>query len=102
MNLDLLIFGKFHLVAILKNIWETSATESYRPVSLLFMVNKFFEKLVNNMLVDHLEKFGFFSDLQYGFQVYSFNRASSDSCNLIKLLGVFNRSDATQTVALNI
>ena len=60
MNLDLLIFGKFHLVAILKDIWETSATESYRPVSRLSMVNKFFEKLVNNMLVDHLEKFGFF------------------------------------------
>ena len=48
------------VVAILKNIWETSATESYRPASLLFLVNKFFEKLVNNMLVNHLEKFGFF------------------------------------------
>ena len=57
MNLDLLIFGKFH--EIFKNIWEKSATKNYHPVSLLFVVNKFFEKLVNNMLVDHFEKFGF-------------------------------------------
>ena len=93
------------VVAILKNIWETSATESYRPVSLLFMVNKFFEKLVNNMLVDHLEKFGFFliSSMVSGLLI--------QPCILtVQLLTVvsdkivrgFNRSDATQTVALNI
>ena len=57
MNLDLLIFGKFH--EIFKNIWEKSATKNYHPVSLLFVVNKFFEKLVNNMLGDHFEKFDF-------------------------------------------
>ena len=47
------------MVAIFKNIWETTS-KNYRPVSLLFVVTEFFEKLVNNMLVDHLEKFGFF------------------------------------------
>ena len=47
------------MLAIFKNIWNTSATKSYHPVSLLFVINKFFEKLVNNTLVDHLEKFGF-------------------------------------------
>ena len=40
------------VVAIIKNIWEA--------VSLLFVVNKFFEKLQKNMLVDHLEKFDVF------------------------------------------
>ena len=54
------------MAAIFKTIWETSVTKNYCPVSLLFVVNKFFEKRKNNMLVDHLEKFGFFSDLQYG------------------------------------
>ena len=32
------------------------------------MVNKVFEKLVNNRILDHLEKCGFFSDFQYGFR----------------------------------
>ena len=48
------------VVAIFKNIWETSVTKNYCPVSLLFVVNKFYKKLKNNVLVDHLEKFGFF------------------------------------------
>ena len=48
------------MVVVFKNIWNTSATKIYYPVSLLFVVNKFFEKLVNNKVVDHLEKFGFF------------------------------------------
>ena len=30
------------------------------------MVSKVFEKSVNNRIVDHLEKFGLFSDFQYG------------------------------------
>ena len=48
------------MAAIFKNIWNTSATKNYYSVTLLFLVNKFFEKLVNNKVVDHLEKFGFF------------------------------------------
>ena len=48
------------MVGIFKNIWETSATKNYRPVSPLLVINKFFEKLVNNKLVDHLEKCDFF------------------------------------------
>ena len=48
------------VVAIFKNIWETSVTKNYRPVSVPFVVSKFYEKLKNNILADHLEKFGFF------------------------------------------
>ena len=32
------------------------------PVSLLSVVSKVFEKLVNNRIVNHLEKSGLFSD----------------------------------------
>ena len=37
-------------------------------VSLLSVVIKVFEKIVNNRIVDQLEKFGLFSDSQYGFR----------------------------------
>ena len=32
------------------------------------MVNKVFEKHVNNKIVDHLEKCGLFSEFRYGFR----------------------------------
>ena len=42
--------------------------KSYFPVSLLSVVIKVFEKLVNNRLFDQLEQYGLFSDFQYGFR----------------------------------
>ena len=47
---------------------ETSTARNYLHVSLLSVVSKVFEKLVNNKIVDHLEKCGLFSDFQYGFR----------------------------------
>ena len=46
---------------------EGSTAKNYCPVSLLSVVSKVFEKLVNNRIVDHLENFGLFSDFWYGF-----------------------------------
>ena len=43
-----------------KNVRERAATKNCRPVSLLSVVNKLFEKLANNRIVDHLEKCGLF------------------------------------------
>ena len=56
------------VVPVFKNVGERSTAKNYRPVSLLSMVGKAFEKLVNNRIVDHLEKCGPFSDFQYGFR----------------------------------
>ena len=56
------------VVSVFKNVGERSTAKNYRPVSLLSVVSKVFEKLVNNRIVDHLEKCGFFSDFQYGFK----------------------------------
>ena len=56
------------VVPVFKNVGERSTAESYRPVTLLSVVSKVFEKLVNNRIVDHLEKCGLFSDFQYGFR----------------------------------
>ena len=61
------------VVPVFKNVGERSTTKTYHPASLLSVVSKVFEKLVNNKIVDHLEKSGLFSDFQYGFR-------SSDSC----------------------
>ena len=53
---------------VFKNVGGRSAAKNYHPVSLLSVVSKVFEKLVNNRIVDHLEKCGHFSDFQYGFR----------------------------------
>ena len=56
------------VVPVFKNVGERSTAKNYCPVSLLSVVSKVFEKLVNNRIVDHLEKCGLFSDFQYGFR----------------------------------
>ena len=56
------------MVSVFKNVGERSTAKNYRPVSLLSLVSKVFEKLVNNRIVDHLEKCGLFSEFQYGFR----------------------------------
>ena len=47
-------------------------------ISLVSVITKVFEKLVNNKLADQLKKYGLFSDFQFGF-VFSIN-CRSDSC----------------------
>ena len=56
------------MVPVFKNVWERSMVKNYRPVSLLSVVSKVLEELVDNRIGDHLEKCGFFSDFQYGFR----------------------------------
>ena len=56
------------VVPVFKNIGERSTAKNYWPVSLLSAVSKVFEKLVNNKIVDELEKCSLFSDFQHGFR----------------------------------
>ena len=49
------------LVPVFKNVGERSIAKNYDPVSVLFVVSKILEKLVNNRIVDHLEKLCLFS-----------------------------------------
>ena len=65
------------------------------------MVSKVFEKLVNNRIVDHLEKYGLFSDFQYGFRS---SRSTADLLTVVsdRIARAFNRSEATRAVALDI
>ena len=48
------------VVRVFKDIVERSTTKNYRPISLLSVVSKVFEKLVSNRIVDQLEECGLF------------------------------------------
>ena len=46
------------MVCVFKNVGEKSTAKNYRPVSIFSVIVKAFEKLVDNRLVDRLEKCG--------------------------------------------
>ena len=89
------------MVPVFKNVGERSTAKNYRLVSLLSVVSKVFEKLVNNRIVGHLEKCGLFSDFQYGFRS---SRSTADLLTVVsdRIARAFNRSGATRAVALDI
>ena len=89
------------VVPVFKNVGERSTAKNYLPVSLLSVVSKVFEKLVNNRIVDNLEKCGLFSDFQYGFRS---SRSTADLLTVVsdRIARAFNRSEATRAVALDI
>ena len=64
------------------------------------MINKVFEKLVNDRIADLLEKCGLFSDFQYGCRSLS----TADLLTVIsdRIGRAFNRSRTTRAVALDI
>ena len=89
------------VVPVFNNIRERSTAKNYHPVSLLSVVSKVFEKLVNNRIVDHLEKCDFFSDFQYGFRSC---RSTADLLLIVsdRIARTFNKSGATRAVGLDI
>ena len=89
------------VVPVFKNVGQRSTAKKYRPVSLLSVVSKVFEKLVNNRIVDQLEKCDLFSDFQYFFMS---SRSIADLLTVVsdRIASAFNRSVATRAVALDI
>ena len=89
------------VVPVFKNVGERSTAKNYQPVSLLSVVSKVCEKLVNNRIVEHLEKCGLFSDFHYGFRS---SRSTADLLTVVsdRIARAFNRSGATRAVALDI
>ena len=89
------------MIPVFKNVRERPTAKNYHTVSLLSVVSKVFEKPVNNMIADHLDKCGLFSNILYSF------RSSHSSADLLtvvpdRIARAFNRSGATQAVALDI
>ena len=89
------------MVSVFKNAGERSTAKNYCLVSLLSVVSKVFEKLVNNRIVDHQEKCGLFSDFHYGSRS---SRSTADFLTVVfnRIVRAFNRSEATRGVALDI
>ena len=89
------------VVHVFNNVRERSTTKNYHPVSLLSVVTKVFEKLVNNRIVDHREKCGLFSDFQFGLRT---SRLTADLLIVVsdRIARVFNKSRATRAGALDI
>ena len=86
---------------VLENVGERSTAKHYHLIRLLSVVNKVFEKLVNNGIVDHLEKCILFSDFKYRL------RSSQSTAKLLAVVSdriawAFKSSQATQAVALDI
>ena len=65
------------------------------------MVSKVFEKPVNNGIVDHLEKWGLFSDFQYGSRSF-WSTAGLLTVVSERIAKTFNRSGVNWAVALDI
>ena len=88
------------VVPVFKNVEKRSFAKNYRPVSLVSVVSKVFEKLVSNRIVDHLTKCGLFSDFHYGFRS---SRSTADLLTFLtdRIARVFHRSGATRAVALD-
>ena len=89
------------MVPAFKNVGERPTAKNYRPVSLLSLVSKVFEKLVNNRILDHLQKCSIFSDFSCGFKS---SQSTADILTVVsdRIARAFNRSGATRAVALDI
>ena len=89
------------MVPVFKNVGESSTAKNYRPLTLLPVVRKVFEKLVNNRIADHLEKYGLYSDFQYGFRS---SRSTADLLAVVsdRIARAFNRPGPNRAVVLDI
>ena len=89
------------VVPVFKNVGKKSTAKNYCLVSFLSVVSKVFEKLVNNRIVDHLEKCGLFSDSQYSFRSFR-STTNLQTVALDRITRAFIRFGTTGTLVLDI
>ena len=76
---------------------ERSMAKNNHTVSLLLVVSKVFEKLVNNRFLNHLQKRGFFFRLWFQIKFQVLLTVATD-----RIGRAFNRSKTTQALALDL
>ena len=86
---------------IVKYSGDRSDPLEYRPISLLNIINKVFESLINKALVSHMESNDLFSDTQYGFHLA---RTTADLLTLItdKIYHALDKCGGAKLIALDI
>ena len=89
------------VIPVFKNSGERSDPHNYRPISLLPIISKVFESLINRSLVNHLDSHNLFSDYQYGF------RSGRSTADVLTVMSerVYRALDAcgeTRAIALDI
>ena len=74
---------------------------NYRPISLLSIVGKIFERILNDQIWKHLEAFKLLSDVQFGFR---HQRSSADLLALLTehISKVLDKRGESRSVALDI
>ena len=89
------------VVPIFKNQRDRASPLNYRPISLLNIISKVFESLINKSLVSHLESNGLFSDAQYGFRS---KRSTADLLTVIteRISASMDKNGEARLVALDI
>ena len=89
------------VVPIFKNQGDRASPLNYRPISLLNIISKVFESLINKSLVSHLESNGLFSDAQYGFRS---KRSTADLLTVIteRISASLDKKGEARLVALDI
>ena len=86
---------------VFKNSGERTDPNKYRPVSLLSVISKLFEAVINLHLKRHLEKNGLLSDVQYGFRP---SRSTADVLTVIteRISKCLDKSYDSRAIALDI
>ncbi|XP_047140024.2 probable RNA-directed DNA polymerase from transposon BS [Hydra vulgaris] len=89
------------VIPIFKNSGERSDSSNYRPISLLPVISKVFESLINKHLISHLESNNLLSDHQYGFRS---SRSTADVLTVItdRFYRALDRGGEVKAIALDI
>ena len=86
---------------VYKNAGDKSAPSQYRPISLLSIISKLFECVINERVLDHLVKNNLLSDVQYGFRS---SRSTADVLTVIthRISEAIAKGNHTRLIALDI
>ena len=86
---------------VFKNAGEKSAPSQYRPISLLSIISKLFECVINKRVLDHLVKNNLLSDVQYGFRS---SRSTADVLTVLthRISEAIAKGNHTRVIALDI